>query len=93
MKCDFNKVAKHIFRTLLRTSLEGYDCIKYLWRSFFVKIVNVEKPVGNEPLNQAEAYLVPRRTSKMKLFAKIVNILKLVTIFAKKLHRKCSTGF
>ena len=58
-----------------------------------MKIVNVAKPVGNEPLTQAEAYLVPRRTSKMKLFAKIVNILKLVTIFTKKLHRKCSTGF
>ena len=41
----------------------------------------------------AKAYLEPSRTSMMKLFSKIVNGSRLLTIFAKKLHHRCSTGF
>ena len=31
--------------------------------------------------------------SKMELFAKLVNYFQLLTIFANKLHLRCSTGF
>ena len=33
-----------------------------------------------------------KQTSKMELFVKIVNSLKLLTILAKKLHLKCLSG-
>ena len=40
-----------------------------------------------------EAYIEPSRTYTMEFFAKIVNGFKLVIIFSKKLHRRCSTRF
>ena len=40
-----------------------------------------------------EVYLEPSRTSTMKVFCEIVNGFQPLTIFAKKLHRKCLNGF
>ena len=40
-----------------------------------------------------KAYLEPSRTCTMEFFGRIVNGFKPLTIFAKKLHRRFSTGF
>ena len=42
---------------------------------------------------RAAAYLEPRQTSKMELFAEIVNSLKSLTIFEKKFHVRCLMWF
>ena len=39
-----------------------------------------------------EAYIGPSKKSMMKLFSKVVNGLKLLTIFAKTLHHRCLTA-
>ena len=39
------------------------------------------------------AFLEPSQTSKIELFVKIVNGIKLLTIFTKKLHLRYLTGF
>ena len=41
----------------------------------------------------AEAYLEDLQISNMETFAEIVNSLKLLTIFAKKLHLRYLNGF
>ena len=41
----------------------------------------------------AEAYLEPLRKSEMENFVEIVNSIKLLTIFAKKLHLRHLQGF
>ena len=41
----------------------------------------------------AEAYLEPLRKSEMENFVEIVNSIKLLTIFAKKLHLRYLQGF
>ena len=41
----------------------------------------------------AEAYLKDLQISNMETFAEIVNSLKLLTIFAKKLHLRYLQGF
>ena len=41
----------------------------------------------------AEAYSGPCQTSKMELFVNIINGLKPLTIFTKKLHLRCFTRF
>ena len=45
------------------------------------------------PFYVAEVYSEPCQKSKMELFAKIVTTLKPLTNVAKKVHRRCSTGF
>ena len=40
----------------------------------------------------AETYLEPSQTSTMEFFQEIVNDSQPLTIFEKKLHRRCSTG-
>ena len=40
-----------------------------------------------------EAYLEPSRTSTTELLSKKVNGKKPLSTFAKKLHRRCLTGF
>ena len=43
-------------------------------------------------LSKAEAYSEPCQTSKIEIFAKIVNSLKPLTIFTEKLDLRCLTG-
>ena len=49
--------------------------------------------ISHGVLNEPEACLEPSQTCTRELFAKIVNDCKLLTIFAKKLHRRYSTWF
>ena len=59
-----------------------------------VSVVNaVETFSFIKRLNIPETYSEPSRTSKMKVFAKIVQGKKPLIVFAKRFYLRCSTGF
>ena len=45
------------------------------------------------PVMLTEGYLDPSKTSAIGLFCEQLTVFKSLTRFAKKLHRRCSTGF
>ena len=49
--------------------------------------------VQKKRASQADAYLGPSQKIRYSISAKIVNRLKSLTIFIKKLHRTCLDGF
>ena len=94
---DSNLLNRHshpwIYISMAEQTKSHLPRIYSYYRSSFKLLSAFENKMFYNIKFQTEAYSERSRSSKMELFAKIVNSWTPLTIFTKKLHLKCSAGF